>query len=79
MTAPPVSIRSTPLECPPKIAAASSLDVRTHNPLLGLVPGTDVSFAEARRLRVNWKKVGQFVVKCLGDLARNSTMMGSWP
>jgi hypothetical protein len=79
MAAPPVSIRSAPLNSLPKIAATRSSDVRTRNPSLGLAPGTAVSFAGTQRQRVNWKKVGQFVIKCLADLAADLAMIGSWP
>jgi hypothetical protein len=79
MAASPVSIRSAHLKRLPKIATARSLDGQTRNPSLGLAPGTELSFAGTRRLRVNWKKVGQFVVKCLADAARDSGIIWFWP
>ena len=73
-----VSIRSAPLKCPGKIAAARRLDGRTYNPTLGLVPGTAASSAETRSLRANLKRVGRFLVKCLADAAMDSRMTGFW-
>jgi hypothetical protein len=79
MAASPVSIRSAYLKCLPKIAAARSLDDRTRNSLPGLAPSTAVPFGETRRLSVDWKKVGRFVVKCLADAARDSGTIWFWP
>jgi hypothetical protein len=79
MAASPVSIRSAHLKRLPKIAAVGSLDGRNNNPSLVLAPDTELSFAGTRRLRVNWKKVGRFIVKCLADAARDSAMIRFWP
>jgi len=64
-----VAIRSAPLKCLRKIEHARSLGGRADNPSLHLASSTEMSFAGTRRLRVNAKKVGRFIVKCLGDLA----------
>ena len=79
MAASPASVRLAPLKHVRKIENARPLDSATYSPLLRLAPCTEVSLAARRRLPVNWKKVGRFMVKCLADLATDSAMAGSWP
>jgi hypothetical protein len=70
--APAVASRSAPLKCVQKIGRVSFREGRSDNPSSSVGPGTELSSAGTRRLRVNWKKVGRFVVKCLADFARDS-------
>jgi hypothetical protein len=79
MAVPAVSIRSSPLKCLPKIAAAGVPRWQNRNPSLALAPGTEASFAGTRRPGVNWKKIGRFIVKCFADAARDSGMVWFWP
>jgi hypothetical protein len=74
-----VSIRSVPSKCLRNNRKAKLRGGRSEDPSLALVPSKEPPSAGTRRLKVNLRKVGRFVIKCLGDLARDSTMMGFWP